>query len=104
MPLSALPLLSPQPTPLHVCPCSQDAIGSFAVGKQFDALLVEGAPGGSSSAYELFPGHSLEDAVETFINRGDDRHIRRVWVAGRAVAGTGVGGSGGQAAAAAGGT
>ena len=78
----------------------QDVIGSFAPGKSFDALLVDGAPPGGGP-YDLFPSDTREDAVEKFVNLGDDRCIRRVWVAGREVAGAdrarGGGGGGGGA-------
>jgi guanine deaminase len=63
-----------------------DRIGSFAVGKDFDALLVdtEGA-----AAFDISQWDTMEDRFQKFINLGDDRNILGVWVAGRLVAGAG---------------
>ena len=57
----------------------QDTIGSFAVGKQFDALLVDACDGGT---FDLFEGDSIEDCFQKFVNLGDDRNIRAAWVQG----------------------
>ncbi len=57
----------------------QDLVGSFAVGKQFDALLVDTAGG---AAFDCYEGDSMEDRFQKFINLGDDRNIRAVWVQG----------------------
>eukprot|EP00955_Chlamydomonas_euryale_P106989 365738-Chlamydomonas_euryale.AAC.28 len=54
----------------------QDKVGSFEVGKEFDALLVDvNVPGGP---FDIFDGDSMEDQFEKFINLGDDRNIVEV--------------------------
>jgi guanine deaminase len=57
----------------------QDVIGSFQVGKEFDALLVDACDG---ATFDLFEGDSAEDAFQKFMTLGDDRNIRAVWVQG----------------------
>ena len=57
----------------------QDTIGSFAVGKQFDALLVDACDG---VTFDIFDGDSIEDCFQKFINLGDDRNIRAAWIQG----------------------
>lgn len=63
----------------------QDKVGSFEVGKEFDALLVDvNVPGGP---FDIFDGDSMEDQFEKFINLGDDRNIVEVgtclqWMSG----------------------
>ncbi len=58
---------------------AQAKIGSFAVGKEFDALMVDAACGAS---FDVFAGDSTVDHFQKFINLGDDRNIRAVWVQG----------------------
>jgi guanine deaminase len=75
-------------------------IGSFEVGKSFDALFVNirsghGNPGlwGIQANEEIvgIGAKSSKDALcgmlETFLFCGDDRNIRRVYVQGRFVGG-----------------
>lgn len=57
----------------------QDKIGSFAVGKDFDALMADATSGAS---FDVFPGDTQMDVFQKFINLGDDRNIRAVWVQG----------------------
>mmetsp|Transcript_13793 Transcript_13793/g.42001 ORF Transcript_13793/g.42001 Transcript_13793/m.42001 type:complete len:127 (+) Transcript_13793:64-444(+) len=64
----------------------EDHLGSFAIGKQFDALLVSSEGG----VYDIFPEaqmgpSSLKTDFERFINLGDDRNVRKVYVRGRVV-------------------
>ena len=63
----------------------QAKIGSFCVGKQFDALLVDTGVGGN---IDVWAKDTLEARFEKFINLGDDRNIQCVWVQGRQVAGS----------------
>lgn len=79
--------------------CGLDAhVGNFAPGKSFDALLVSlrpetGNPNVWAEESELrlegadTPAHALEVLLEKFLLCGDDRNIRRVFVAGREVGG-----------------
>ena len=76
-----------------------DTIGSFAPGKQFDALVVgvrsdAGNPNvwGVDSDIELgnrigSEKATLEDSLERFLFCGDDRNIRRVYVKGKLIGG-----------------
>ena len=57
----------------------QDQVGSFEVGKDFDALMIDASSG---AAFDIFPSDSLLDTFEKFVNLGDDRCIRAVWVQG----------------------
>ena len=73
-----------------------DRVGSFEVGKQFDAILVDMRdPESSGQTGACAPVHTstvdeLDDRSEEFMNRvwqkwimsGDDRNIRKVWVGG----------------------
>jgi guanine deaminase len=61
----------------------ESKIGSFVVGKQFDALLVDVQ---ASGTIDLFDG--IDDwmgVVEKFVFLGDDRSIAHVWVNGKLV-------------------
>lgn len=59
-------------------------IGTFAVGMELDALLVDGAvPGG---AFDLLHSEHVSQPLlllEHVLNNGDDRNILEVWVQGR---------------------
>ncbi|CAL8471103.1 g10645 [Coccomyxa elongata] len=57
----------------------EDTIGSFEVGKDFDALMVDPTGG---ACFDTFTGDTLVDVFQKFINLGDDRNIRAVWVRG----------------------
>ena len=48
-------------------------IGNFESGKEFDAILIQ-------MDHE---NQSLEDRLQKFINTGDDRMIKHVYVAGK---------------------
>lgn len=61
-------------------PCDlQATIGSFEMGKEFDALMVDPTGG---ACFDTFTGDTLVDVFQKFINLGDDRNIRAVWVRG----------------------
>lgn len=55
-------------------------VGSFEVGKEFDALLVDVNVNGGP--FDIFDGDTIEDQFEKFINLGDDRNIVEVYVQG----------------------
>ena len=57
----------------------QDTVGSFRVGKEFDAILVDTE---LQESFDVFPADSLLDRFEKFVNLGDDRNVRAVWVQG----------------------
>lgn len=61
----------------------EDMLGSFEVGKEFDAVLVETAATGGP--FDVFDVDSLSERFEKFINLGDDRNISEVYVQGRCV-------------------
>ncbi len=58
-------------------------VGSFAVGKAFDALLVDV---GAAGAVVYMEGmDEKEDGVQKWVNNGDDRHVLEVYVQGREI-------------------
>ncbi|PNH11926.1 Guanine deaminase [Tetrabaena socialis] len=59
-----------------------DRIGSFEVGKEFDALLVDTAMGGTSGPFDVFADEDDLNHFEKFINLGDDRNLVEVYVQG----------------------
>jgi len=76
-----------------------DRIGSFAIGKAFDALLVSVRGDTSNPALwdldldkelriEPAEGKELDIWLERFFFTGDDRNIKRVYVQGRWIGGT----------------
>lgn len=62
-------------------------VGSFAVGKAFDALLVDvrGGGGGAGAVVCMEGVDGPEDVVQKWVNNGDDRHVREVFVQGKEV-------------------
>lgn len=67
----------------RVC-CMDDKIGSFDVGKEFDALEITTLlEHGQSTPLE--DQDSLEEIFEKFLMTGDDRNIAKVFVRGRSV-------------------
>ena len=66
----------------------EDRLGSFEKGKKFDALLVD-VKGVISAKSSLWEGAAdqTEAILKKFIFLGDDRHIRKVFIDGRIVAG-----------------
>ncbi|KAM0329455.1 hypothetical protein ACHAQA_004764 [Verticillium albo-atrum] len=67
--------------------CLEDQIGSFAVGKQFDASWVATTTGLASAMTPREEGDGLRTVFEKFIMTGDDRNMAHVYVRGRRVAG-----------------
>jgi guanine deaminase len=66
----------------------EDHIGSFAPGKQFDALYVSLRKGANPAVwFEEDRNESLEQQLERFLFGGDNRNVRNVWVRGRLVGG-----------------
>ncbi|XP_075135205.1 guanine deaminase isoform X1 [Leptodactylus fuscus] len=57
--------------------------GSFEVGKEFDALLIN--PEAKDSPFEVFSHLSKAELLQRFLYLGDDRNIKAVYVAGRCV-------------------
>eukprot|EP00877_Chromochloris_zofingiensis_P000040 jgi/Chrzof1/10036/Cz04g24270.t1 len=55
-------------------------IGSFAVGNQFDALLIDTK---ATGCFDVFPHEGPAQLLEKFLNNGDDRNIAQVFVQGR---------------------
>ncbi|KAM7443443.1 hypothetical protein ABFA07_007763 [Porites harrisoni] len=65
-----------------------EKIGNFEVGKDFDALLIDAEA--EDSPFDCFKADDLRDVVQKFLMLGDDRNIRKVFVAGKLVAGVDV--------------
>ncbi|QIX01504.1 hypothetical protein AMS68_007021 [Peltaster fructicola] len=64
------------------------SIGNFEVGKQFDALLIDTESVPSMDRTLWHSGRAGLDAmVKKWVFLGDDRSVRKVWVAGKLVAG-----------------
>ncbi len=60
----------------------QDSVGTFAVGRAFDALLLDLHNG---ATFDVYATDTTEDKFQKFCNLGDDRNIAKVWVQGRSV-------------------
>ncbi len=58
-------------------------LGALRPGALFDALLVDSEAAGGP--FDVFPGDSLLQRFEKFVNLGDDRNVAGVWVGGRRV-------------------
>ncbi|EWM24381.1 guanine deaminase [Nannochloropsis gaditana] len=74
----------------------EEEVGSWAVGKAFDAVRVDVKKGGAVVVLEG-GGDSAEDLVEKWVNNGDDRHVLEVYVVGREIKHGGWEGGGGGA-------
>ncbi|KIW29882.1 guanine deaminase [Cladophialophora immunda] len=72
----------------------EDRVGSFEVGKQFDALLVDmsdpyhNASGRFDAVHTMMDGESqsadgIRSVWEKWVMSGDDRNLRKVWVGGK---------------------
>ena len=61
--------------------CLDEEIGSFEVGKAFDALLVD--PLVTGSPIDIFKEDSLEDTFLKFLSNGDDRNLASIFVNGQ---------------------
>ena len=62
-----------------------DKIGNFLVGKYFDAIIVD--PSVVGTPIDVHGDDTFQDVLSKFIYLGDDRNIRRVFVAGDEVVG-----------------
>jgi guanine deaminase len=60
-----------------------DRIGNFAVGKDFDALLID--PQSAQSPFDTFAADSARDVFHKFLFCGDDRNMTAIYVAGKCV-------------------
>lgn len=60
----------------------EDQLGTFAVGKQADFLLIDTTVG---STFDVHPRDTVADLFQKFVNLGDDRNIAAVYVGGRRV-------------------
>ncbi len=58
----------------------QDQIGTFRVGMEFDAIVLS-----ASSPIQVFDTDTLQDVFQKLCTLGDDRHVKQVYVQGRAV-------------------
>ena len=74
------------------CVGLEDTIGSFEVGKDFDALLINldsiddiGETQEGSGQADCFEWESWPDRVAEWLWTGDDRNVCAVWVQGRCV-------------------
>lgn len=56
--------------------------GTLEVGKAFDALRVDTR---HAAAFDVFPADTPMDIFQKFVNLGDDRNIKAVWVGGKLV-------------------
>ncbi|KPP57543.1 guanine deaminase-like, partial [Scleropages formosus] len=61
--------------------CLEKKTGSFEVGKDFDALLIN--PLVQDGPFDVFPDDSMKMILEKFLNLGDDRNIREVYISGK---------------------
>ena len=69
----------------------EEHLGSFAAGKQFDAVVVDAGAGAYDAFAEaLLDATPLPSDFERYCNLGDDRQVHTVFVRGKAVF-TGVG-------------
>ncbi|KAF4925824.1 Guanine deaminase [Colletotrichum viniferum] len=68
----------------RVC-CLEDKIGSFAVGKEFDALWINCPLESFGVMTVREESDTLRTVFEKFLMTGDDRNIARVYVRGRLI-------------------
>ncbi|KAI1363148.1 guanine deaminase [Xylaria arbuscula] len=68
----------------RVC-CLDEKIGNFAVGKEFDALLIHSKSSAPGIMTMVEDYDSIDLIFDKFIMTGDDRNIRNVFVRGRQV-------------------
>ncbi len=78
-PPPALHASCPLPHPLQALDIA-DRVGTFELGKEFDALLVDTSLGGTAGPFDAFAGEDDDQRFEKFINLGDDRNIVEVYV------------------------
>ncbi|RWA11470.1 hypothetical protein EKO27_g3627 [Xylaria grammica] len=68
----------------RVC-CLDEKIGNLAVGKEFDALLIDSASSKPGVMTMLEEHDDIKTIFDKFIMTGDDRNIKGVFVQGRQV-------------------
>ncbi|KAI1177887.1 hypothetical protein F4777DRAFT_540726 [Nemania sp. FL0916] len=68
----------------RVC-CLDEKIGNFAVGKEFDALLIDSKSAKPGVMTILEEHDATRTIFDKFIMTGDDRNIKQVFVRGRQV-------------------
>ena len=56
--------------------------GTLEVGKAFDALRVDTR---NAAAFDVFAADTPMDVFQKFVNLGDDRNIKAVWIGGKLV-------------------
>lgn len=67
----------------------QERVGNLEVGKQFDCLVVDCGScrvrgiDTNPFPFDVFPDDSTLDRLEKFVQIGDDRNIRHVYIGGR---------------------
>lgn len=59
-------------------------IGKFEIGYEFDAIHVD-CNLGDSGPWDYFIDDDIETLFEKWVNLGDERNIKRVWVQGKDV-------------------
>ncbi|PRP81986.1 hypothetical protein PROFUN_10480 [Planoprotostelium fungivorum] len=67
---------------------SLDKLGCFRVGMEFDALMIDVSiveDGPPTHGVDTFEGDTTEVMFEKWVNCGDERNIKRVWVAGELI-------------------
>ncbi|KAI0190365.1 hypothetical protein EV127DRAFT_89719 [Xylaria flabelliformis] len=68
----------------RVC-CLDEKIGSFAAGKEFDALLIDSESSKPGIMTMVEEHDTMKTIFDKFIMTGDDRNIKKVFVRGRQV-------------------
>ncbi|KAI0418996.1 hypothetical protein F5X98DRAFT_88297 [Xylaria grammica] len=68
----------------RVC-CLDEKIGNLAVGKEFDALLIDSASSKPGVMTMLEEHDDIKTIFDKFIMTGDDRNIKKVFVRGQQV-------------------
>ena len=72
----------------------QDKVGSIEVGKQFDCQIIEcgqycmeieGDKKRVGLPYDIYPDDTRLDWFEKFVQLGDDRNVKQVYVNGRQI-------------------
>jgi len=58
----------------------QDCLGTFCVGMEFDAIILS-----SSWPIHVFETDKVEDIFQKLCTLGDDRHVKHVYVQGKAI-------------------
>jgi len=62
-----------------------EVLGKFEVGYEFDGLMVESRLDDEEEGFDYFKEDSAEIFFEKWVNMGDERNIKRVWVQGKEV-------------------